>query len=188
MVPICARPRNAAATRQAIQDAAVERFSQSSYDDVGMRDIARDVGVDPALIVRYFGSKEELFSLVLEVCKGDSNLMEEDRAAWGRKVANEVVFDDAPPGKMRALMIILRSIGSARAMEVVRAASQEKFYGPFEAWIGGEDAPVKARLAGGLIMGMTVGRETTGGAHLSAEHKELLRDRLAATLQAIIDA
>lgn len=175
-------------TRQAILDAAVERFSQSSYDDVGMRDIARDVGVDPALIVRYFGSKEELFSSVLDACKGDSNLMEEDRSAWGRKVANEVVFDDAPPGKMRALMIILRSIGSARAMDVVRAASQERFYGPFEAWIGGEDAPIKARLAGGLIMGMTVGRETSGGGQLTDTQKARMRDRLAETLQAIIDA
>ncbi len=35
------RPRNAAATRTAILDAARERFAAESYDDVGMRDIAR---------------------------------------------------------------------------------------------------------------------------------------------------
>ena len=39
------RPRNAAATRTAILDAARERFAAESYDDVGMRDIARDVGL-----------------------------------------------------------------------------------------------------------------------------------------------
>ena len=51
------RPRNANATRQAILEAARERFCSDSYDDVGMRDVARDVGVDAALISRYFGSK-----------------------------------------------------------------------------------------------------------------------------------
>ena len=56
------RPRNAAATRTAILEAARERFAAESYDDVGMRDIARDVGVDAALISRYFGSKDDLCS------------------------------------------------------------------------------------------------------------------------------
>ncbi|MEG1028483.1 MAG: TetR family transcriptional regulator [Brevundimonas sp.] len=46
------RPRNANATRQAILEAARERFCSDSYDDVGMRDVARDVGVDAALISR----------------------------------------------------------------------------------------------------------------------------------------
>ena len=66
------RPRNAAATRTAILDAARERFAAESYDDVGMRDIARDVGVDAALISRYFGSKDDLFLAALDSC-GDGS-------------------------------------------------------------------------------------------------------------------
>jgi AcrR family transcriptional regulator len=67
---VCPRPRNAAATRAAILEAATGRFAAESYEQVGMRDIARDVGVDPALISRYFGSKEELFRAVLDDCDG----------------------------------------------------------------------------------------------------------------------
>ena len=38
---VAPRPRNAEATRAAILQAATHRFSRESYDDVGMRDIAR---------------------------------------------------------------------------------------------------------------------------------------------------
>src|SRR3546814_4650837 len=60
-----ARTRNAAATRHAILLAATGRFLQDSYECVGLRDIARDAGIDVALVSRYFGSKEELFAQVL---------------------------------------------------------------------------------------------------------------------------
>lgn len=89
------RPRNANATRQAILEAARERFCAESYDDVGMRDVARDVGVDAALISRYFGSKEDLFLSVLDSCKNGRDLMEGDRADFGQRLATEVVFGEA---------------------------------------------------------------------------------------------
>src|SRR3546814_13123254 len=60
-----ARTRNAAATRHAILLAATGRFLQDSYESVGLRDIARDAGIDVALVIRYFGSKEDLFAQVL---------------------------------------------------------------------------------------------------------------------------
>ena len=66
MAPV--RARNAAATRHSILVAATRRFLQDSYECVGLRDIAGDVGVDVALVSRYFGSKEELFR---EVLRGD---------------------------------------------------------------------------------------------------------------------
>lgn len=181
------RPRNAAATRGAILDAATGRFVSHSYDDVGMRDIARDVGVDPALISRYFGSKEELFTAVLEGCEGRNEMLEGDRSEYGKRVARELVFGEGKPEKLRALLIILRSIGSAKAIDIVRSSSVERFFDPFAEWIGGEDAAVRARLAASLIMGFAVNREVTGNHNLSDADCELLCDRLAATLQSFID-
>ncbi len=77
------RSRNAVATRQAILDAARTRFMAHSYEDVGMRDVARDVGVDAALVSRYFGGKEDLFIEVLDSCKNKRNLMDGDRSSCG---------------------------------------------------------------------------------------------------------
>lgn len=190
------RARNATATRQAILEAAVERFCAESYDDVGMRDIARDVGVDAALISRYFGSKEELFVSALDSCKNGNELTDGPRESFGERVAYEVIFDEVTPcsamngtEKMRGLLILLRSIGSAKAMDVVQRTSDARFYEPLTEWIGGPDAAVRARLVAGLIMGMAIGRELSCGyGGLSDDQRQALCKRTAAALQGLIDA
>lgn len=189
------RPRNANATRQAILEAARERFCSDSYDDVGMRDVARDVGVDAALISRYFGSKEDLFVAVLDSCKNGRDLMDGPREDFGDRLAREIVYgevmpcqDDDGTAKMRGLLILLRSVGSAKAMDVMQRTSNNRFFDPLAAWIGGPDAPVRARLAAGLIMGMAIGRELSDGySSLDDTQKGELARRMAAALQGLID-
>ncbi len=189
------RPRNANATRQAILEAARERFCAESYDDVGMRDVARDVGVDAALISRYFGSKEDLFVAVMDSCKNGRDLMEGSREDFGERLAREIVYGDMTPceyedggAKMRGLLILLRSIGSTKAMDVVQRTSNTRFFEPLTQWIGGEDAPVRARMAAGLIMGMAIGRELSDGySSLDEAQKASLAQRMARALQGLID-
>lgn len=62
---VARRRKDALTTRAEMLAAARRRFLMESYENVGLRDIARDVGVDVALVSRYFGSKEELFREVL---------------------------------------------------------------------------------------------------------------------------
>jgi AcrR family transcriptional regulator len=184
---VAPRPRNAEATRAAILDAARERFARESYDDVGMRDIAGDVGVDAALVSRYFGSKEELFEVVLDSCDNGGELMTGERATFGSRVAREVIFEPKSESKLKGLLILLRSISSTKAMEIVQRSANARFYGPFAEWVGGPDAAVSARLAAAFIMGMAVSREVTGGFGFSVEQCERMVDRMAGMLQDLID-
>ena len=184
---VAPRPRNAEATRAAILEAARERFARESYDDVGMRDIAGDVGVDAALVSRYFGSKEELFESVLDSCDNGADLMSGDRTDFGRRVAREVIFQAKSESKLKGLLILLRSISSTKAMELVQRSANRRFYGPFADWVGGPDAPVRARIAAALIKGMAVTREVTGGYGMDAEQCERMADRMAVILQDLID-
>lgn len=189
------RPRNANATRQAILEAARERFCSESYDDVGMRDIARDVGVDAALISRYFGSKEDLFVAVLDSCKNGRDLMDGSREDFGERLAREIIYgevmpcqDEAAGAKMRGLLILLRSVGSTKAMDVVQRTSNSRFFDPLTQWIGGKNAPVRARLAAGLIMGMAIGRELSDGySALDEDQKAEMARRMAVALQGLVD-
>lgn len=184
---VAPRPRNAEATRAAILEAARERFARESYDDVGMRDIARDVGVDAALVSRYFGSKEDLFIAVLDSCENGADLMQGERATFGRRVAHEAIFEAKSESKLKGLLILLRSVGSTKAMELVQRTGNERFMSPFTEWVGGPDAAVRARLASGFIMGMAVSREITGGFSLTREQCEAMEARMAAILQDMID-
>src|SRR6201987_5703403 len=56
------RPRNASRTRADILAAARRRFGAEGYERTTLRAVAADVGVDAALVIRYFGSKQDLFA------------------------------------------------------------------------------------------------------------------------------
>lgn len=60
------RARNAPQTRADILVAARRRFGSDGYQRTTLRAVAADVGVDPALIIRYFGSKQDLFAEAAE--------------------------------------------------------------------------------------------------------------------------
>lgn len=60
------RPRNAVQTRADIVAAARSRFAAEGYERTTLRAVASDVGVDAALVIRYFGSKQELFAAAAE--------------------------------------------------------------------------------------------------------------------------
>jgi AcrR family transcriptional regulator len=60
------RPRNAAQTRADILSAARRRFAAEGFERTTLRSIAADVGVDQALVSRYFGSKQDLFATATE--------------------------------------------------------------------------------------------------------------------------
>ncbi len=182
----CQRPRNAAATRAAILAAASKRFSAESYEQVGMRDVAGDVGVDAALISRYFGSKEELFLAVLNDCGEATDLMDGDRADFGRRFAHELVYGARKDGKLNMMLIMLRSAASPKAADVLKQ-SADAFYGPLTEWLGGEDAKVRTRMLAGLLMGLTVGRDISGGFDLSKAECEAMCSRLATILQDLVD-
>ena len=163
-----------------------------SYDDVGMRDVARDVGVDAALVSRYFGGKEDLFLEVLDSCKNKRSLIEGERSSFGERVAREIIAgpceEDTDGNGFSGLLILLRSIGWTKAMDVVQRTANNRFFDPLTQWIGGEDAAVRARLASGLIMGMAIGRELSDGfSALTDEQRDRLRDRMAKALQGLID-
>src|ERR671917_219946 len=52
--------------REAILGAARARFAADGYDRATVRAIAADAGIDPSMVMRYFGSKRQLFALTAE--------------------------------------------------------------------------------------------------------------------------
>src|SRR5918998_1342244 len=81
------RPRNAAATREAILDSAIRAFARAGYDGVGVREIAGDAGVSAMMVNRYFGAKGRLFAEAVDpaspapvVIAADSDSLAHDAA------------------------------------------------------------------------------------------------------------
>jgi AcrR family transcriptional regulator len=60
-------PKRSDATRAGILRAARARFAADGYDRATIRAIAADAGIDPSMVMRYYGNKEGLFAAAVEV-------------------------------------------------------------------------------------------------------------------------
>ena len=152
------RTKNAAATRQAMLVAARRRFLQESYENVGLRDIAGDVGVDVALVGRYFGSKEALFREVLRGEAEEKFPPDLDPRDLPARLTALVTEHDSEHDRenVERLLIILRSASSPVAAEIVREALHDNVLTPLASMLRGPDAEERASVALAILMGSTV--------------------------------
>ncbi len=61
------RPPRSAATRAAILAAARDRFAADGYERATIRAIAKKAGIDPSMVMRYYGNKAGLFAAASEI-------------------------------------------------------------------------------------------------------------------------
>lgn len=182
------RRRDANATRAALLAAATSRFANEAYDSVSLRSIASDAGVDVSLVSRYFGGKEELFAAVLDACAPPDDMFEGDPGDFGERIARMLIDEPLDDDKLNILLVMLRSSSHASACEAIRAAGEERFYGPFARWLGGENAACRVRTAAALMKGVMIDRRISEDFGMSTNERALFRDRLARVLQAAIEA
>lgn len=184
--PVQIRARNAAATRAALLEAARARFASLGYDATSLRDVAAAAGVDAALVSRYFGSKDDLFAEVLASLDDDGAWLKGDRESFAGRIAAQMVETDCEEG-LDCLLIALRSIGSAKAHEALQPWSDANFHQPLRDAVGaGEDAEVRARLAGAVLMGVAITRALRPDFGLDEAQRARFTERLADLLQACV--
>jgi AcrR family transcriptional regulator len=78
--------------RNLILDAAIRLFAAKHCNQVGMRDIASEVGISPASIYRYFSDRDDLF---LEVLVRESRAMEQFLHRLKKREANFSIEETA---------------------------------------------------------------------------------------------
>ena len=142
-----ARPHS----RVAIRDAAVRLFAEQGYAATSVRDIAGSAGVDPALVIRHFGSKEGLFLDTMRLEFGDLDLDGPLDTLGERLIRSLLDADDHVRGVYLAL---IRASDAGEISSSLRAAHEEGFVAPLAARLTGEDAALRARLAAALVGGL----------------------------------
>jgi AcrR family transcriptional regulator len=181
------RSRDAAARRRAILDAATIRFGQESYDRVGLREIALDAGVDAALIVRYFGSKEGLLKECLASAIVPALVSQGKRSEFGENLM-AVFFDPQHHGvELNSLKLLLRSATVPALEPILKDVVHHRLMAPFIEWLGGEDAPIRTHLINLLAMGASLQPLVVGSGGLSDTDKARFRGLMARSIQRLID-
>lgn len=154
--------RNAAArtggtTRDRILNAAVLRFARNSYESVGLRDIAADVGIDVAYAHRCFGSKERLFAEALEATIESENLFGGSAEGLASLLSKQIFARDKARGRntVGPLDIVVRSLSSAEASRVLRECVQDDVIHPLAKKIG-QKVDIRAAAIVALLTGMGI--------------------------------
>jgi AcrR family transcriptional regulator len=181
------RPRDATATRTAILEAARLRFTRDGFDRVGVRDIAADAGINAALVIRYFGSKENLFTEAITEAFNLDALLDVEREVFGETLARYIFSKRETAGALDPLIALLRSATNEQAGAILRRSIEKQFILPLAQWLGGKDAELRASLIAAVIMGLTVTRDVIGSEPLASSDTEPLVALIAPTLQAYVD-
>lgn len=181
------RPRNAAVTRAGILTAARPLFARRGFEGVGVRDVAAEAGVNAALVIRYFGSKEGLFAEAVSAEFSLEGLLEGDRAHLGERLARAVLQKDEEAGALEPLLALLRSATAEPAASLLRAALNRGFVRPLAGWLGGPEAEVRAGLIAACLMGLTVNRFVVREGVLASRDPAALIRQTAPMLQQLVD-
>jgi AcrR family transcriptional regulator len=181
------RQKNAAATRDALLASARRRFLEESYENVGLREIAGDAGVDVALVSRYFGSKEALFREVMRKAPGEALNPEIPPGRLPGWLAELATREDRSDGaNIERLLIILRSASSPKAARIVQESFREDVLDPIARLIQGDEAEMRASLALSLLIGTTILRTIMRVDAICECDSTAVRARLEQTLAAAL--
>jgi AcrR family transcriptional regulator len=107
------RRRNSERTKAAILAAARERFAAAGYDGATIRAIAADADIDPAMVMRYFGSKDKLFAAAAEFDLRFPDFSGVDRHHVGEAVVSH--FLNRWEGDEALVVLLLSSATNAEA-------------------------------------------------------------------------
>ncbi len=183
--PPAKRPRNAAATRDAILRAATVAFTRAGYDGVGVREIAAEAGVTAMLVNRYFGSKEALFAAAADAAFATGTLPLDQAGTLSRTVAHLLVACREPDA-VDPVLLTLRSAHDPRAATMLRDCLVRHVEGPLAAQLAGPDPQARAALIVALVAGFQFVRTVLGSTALAGE-TDGLRDRLASVLKGLAE-
>ncbi|MEU9477753.1 TetR family transcriptional regulator [Streptomyces sp. NPDC048191] len=169
------------ATEARILDRARELFAEKGFDRTTIRAVATAAGVDPALVMQYFGSKRELFTRAVQAvpalpAASDADaLVEQLLATLGLKLGG------LPEG---ALAMMRSMLTDPAAGEQARAALGRQIDGVGAALPAAEDRELRAALLVATLLGVTIGHQLLGLAPLCDAPAE----RVAALLRPAIRA
>jgi AcrR family transcriptional regulator len=148
-------------TRAAILAVARERFGERGYDATSLRAIATEAGVDPALVIHYFGSKESLFVAatgmaadLLDVFEGFAGLSATDRVqALVRGYLNLV---DSDSSRNQIIALVRSAVSNEKAATMLREFMTAQLL-PLIADLTDEpDARLRASLIAAQLIGMAM--------------------------------
>jgi AcrR family transcriptional regulator len=176
---MAARRRDAARTRADLLAAARAQFAREGFERVTVRSVAAEVGVDQALVLRYFGSKAELFA---EAARLEFSLP--DLTGLGPEEIADALVDRffALFDEQETFLALLRSAAtSPTAAEQMLGVFLEQA-APALAAVAVDRPAERSAMVGSQVLGFAFVRYVLGSPDLAAMDRDQVRAWMGPTL------
>jgi AcrR family transcriptional regulator len=182
------RRPGSSSSRQTILDVARLAFPANGYAGTSLRGIARDAGVDPSLIVQFFGSKSGLFGAVVEWPFDASQIGAQIREVPAEQVGEYaarmfISHWDRDEHRNPILSLIHAALADPAAAVMLREFITVNLTLPMVERVGADQPEFRAALLASQLLGFGLARYALAfDALTSAPSKDLVA-ALGATLQ-----
>ncbi|NEA43195.1 TetR family transcriptional regulator [Streptomyces sp. SID11385] len=180
-------------TRQAVLDAARARFASDGFKATTIRKVAADAGVDPALVMQYFRSKDELFAAVMSISPEAlarlADAFDGPEETLGERVvrAHLSVWEDGAPDAPALLAMVRGGVANEGATAQLREFIASRLASEADrSALDGHDSAVRVALAATMLIGVVVGRRLVQVPVLAEEDTEAIIARVAPAIQHLL--
>ncbi|MGK5528998.1 TetR/AcrR family transcriptional regulator [Streptomyces sp. URMC 129] len=171
-------------TQERILDSARDLFAQHGFERTTIRGVAAAAGVDPALVMQYYGSKQELFARAAQVpvplatpaAQDADQLVEALLTTLGSKLGN------LPATTLAMMRSMLTHPEAGRIARETFGRQVEEI----TAVLPGPDADARAALLICVVVGVTIGHQMVGVDALRDLPPHAVTEMLRPALQALV--
>lgn len=174
-----------------IMEVSRELFSMYSFSQVSLRDIAATAGVSPALIIKHFQSKENLFEQTVDFTVSSDNLFIGPFDALGRTMVHETLMapSTAPYSIIRMLIV---TSGEEESLQAIGQRIKNDHLLVLQRRIA-EESPhpnpspaLRAQSVVSIITGLSLMRRF-GDPDFDSHNREELAEHYATVIQRVLD-
>jgi AcrR family transcriptional regulator len=183
--PPAASGADGLSTRDAIAQSAADLFRTKGYAGTSIRDIASAAGVDPALVMRHYESKDKLFVRVIGFDEHFAPQLDGPLETLGERLAEYLI--DPRGEEMRATFaaLVLASDHEAIRLDlerIMRGLLVERLSGRMT----GRDAELRAWLVSAQLVGLIYSWDRLDGRLDSAAARKRVAKVYGAAIQQLI--
>lgn len=175
-------------TRTAVLEAAKEAFGTRGYDATSVRAVARTAGVDPSLVLHFFGTKAGLFEASLQLpmdpAELTAGLLAGDPDDLGQRVIETfLAVWDATPGQGPMLAMLRSAVAHEDTAGRLRELLLRLILRPIAVGAGAGEPDRRAALVATQIAGLAIARYVLKLEPVASATPDELAPVLGATLQ-----
>jgi AcrR family transcriptional regulator len=174
-------------TESAILAAATHLFAEVGYEKTTIRGVAAKAGVDPALVMQYYGSKEGLFATAARGFADRKRILTGDPTDLVTAALADLFAGFEDPDQAAASIAVVRSsLTHEGAREIMRDQVMSGRHAKLAEAIGGPDAELRAGLLAAVLMGTTIARYLVEIPSMANASREDVERVLRPVLEAVV--